>query len=98
MKFSIKIAESAIDDIKYFKKYERVIIFDSIDKQLLYGSMVETRNRKLLRDNIFSRWELCIGKYRVFYNVNENDRFVDITAVGYKVHNKLFIRRKEVKI
>lgn len=98
MKFSINIAESAIDDIKCFKKYERVIILNSIDKQLLYEPMVETRNKKLLRDNIFFRWELCIGKYRVFYNVNKNDRIVDITAVGYKVRNKLFIRRKEVEI
>ena len=98
MKFLIKIAESALDDLEWFKKYERVIIFDAIDSQLLYEPMVETRNRKLLRDNIYSRWELRVGKYRIFYNVNENEHIVDITAIGFKEHNKLFICGEEVNI
>ena len=98
MKFSIKIAESALDDLKWFKKYERVLILDAIDKQLAYEPMAETRNRKILRDNILLRWELRVDKYRVFYNVDENNRIVDITAIGYKEHNKLFISGKEVKI
>lgn len=98
MKFLIEIVEGALNDLEWFKKHERIIIFDAIDSQLLYEPMVETRNRKLLRDNIFSRWELRVGKYRIFYNVNENERIVDITAVGYKEHNKLFIRGEEVKI
>jgi len=98
MKFSIDIAKSALDDLKWFRKYERVLILDEIDKQLLYEPMVETRNRKMLRNNLSLRWELRVDKYRVFYNVNESDRIVDITAVGYKEHNVLFIRGKEVKI
>ncbi len=98
MEFSIKIAESALDDLKWFKKYERMLILDEIDTQLLYEPMVETRNRKMMRDDIVSRWELRVDKYRVFYNVNEKDRIVDITAIGYKKHNMLFIGGKEVKI
>ena len=52
----------------------------------------------MLRNNVLSRWELRIEKYRVFYNVNENDQIVDIVAIGYKEHNKLYIREMEVKL
>lgn len=98
MKFRIDIGKSAFEDLQWFKKHERVLILDAIDQQLLYEPAVETRNRKSLRDNIMSRWELRIDKYRVFYNVNEIDGVVAITAVGYKEHGILFIREKEVKI
>lgn len=98
MKFRIDIGKSAFEDLQWFKKHERVLILDAIDRQLLYEPAMETLNRKSLRDNILSRWELRIDKYRVFYNVNEIDGVVVITAVGYKEHGTLFIREKEVKI
>ena len=98
MEFYISLAESAIDDLKWLKKYERVLILDMIEKQLLYEPMVITRNRKKLRESVLSRWELRVDNYRVFYNIDEDKGIVDITAVGYKKHNKLFIRGKEVKI
>ncbi len=99
MRFHINLAESAIDDLKWFKKNERVLILDMIEKQLLYEPMIITWNRKeLLRECVLSRWELRIDNYRVFYNIDKEQGIVDITAVGYKKHNKLFIRGKEVKI
>ncbi|HEX9654794.1 MAG TPA: type II toxin-antitoxin system RelE/ParE family toxin [bacterium] len=98
MKFQIELAESALGDLRWFKKHERVLIFDAMDRQLLYEPNHETRNRKSLRENILARWELRVDKYRVFYNVNEKEGVVDITAVGYKEHGKLFIRGKEVKL
>ena len=69
-----------------------------MERQLLYEPNRETRNRKSLRENILARWELRVDKYRVFYNVNEKEGVVDITAVGYKEHGKFFIRGKEVKL
>jgi len=98
MIFRIELAESALEDLRWFKKHERVLILDAIDRQLIHEPTIETRNRKGLRDNILSRWELRVDKYRVFYNVNEKEGIVDITAVGYKEHGKLFIRGKEVKL
>ncbi|MDZ7361793.1 MAG: type II toxin-antitoxin system RelE/ParE family toxin [candidate division KSB1 bacterium] len=98
MKFRIDVAQSAFDDLLWFKKYERVLILDAMDEQLLNEPAVETRHRKSLRENILSRWELRVDKYRVFYNVNETDGVVEVTAVGHKEHGKLFIRGKEVKI
>ncbi len=98
MKFHINISDGAIDDLKWFKKHERILILDETEKQLRDEPMTVTRNRKKLRDNILSRWELRIDNYRIFYNINEDNKTVDITAVGYKEHNQLFIRGKEVRI
>ena len=98
MKFYINIADGAIDDLKRFKKNELTLILDEIEKQLSYEPMKITRNRKKLRENILSRWELRIDNYRIFYNIDEEKKTVDITAVGYKEHNKLFIKGKEIKI
>ena len=52
MKFRIELAESALDDLRWFKKYERALILDAADKQLLHAPMMESRNRKKLRENI----------------------------------------------
>ncbi|MCI0486772.1 MAG: type II toxin-antitoxin system RelE/ParE family toxin [Blastocatellia bacterium] len=32
-----------------------------------------------------------VGKYRVFYDIDEPERVVRIVAVGYKDHNDLYI-------
>ena len=37
-------------------------------------------------------WELRIGKFRVFYNVDEETHTVSIEAVGFKIGSILFIR------
>ena len=58
----------------------------------------ETENRKMLRDNPIAPWELRVGKYRIFYEV-ENDIVTVINiSVGMKKHNTLFIRGKEVTL
>lgn len=55
--------------------------------------MKESRNRKPLRENPLAPWELRLGKYRVFYRVEEQD--VVVGAIGVKEHNKLFIHGEE---
>jgi mRNA-degrading endonuclease RelE of RelBE toxin-antitoxin system len=57
--------------------------------------LAPTRHHKPLRTNELSKWELRLGKYRVFYDVEEEARIIRIKAVGWKEHNRLFIRGKE---
>ncbi|NJM41105.1 MAG: addiction module toxin RelE [Anaerolineae bacterium] len=70
--YSIEYTESALDDLKYFRKAERQLILDQIDLQLMYEPTVETTNRKRLRSNELAEWELRIGMFRVFYDVTED--------------------------
>ncbi len=101
--YAIAYTEEALADLEYLRKAERQLVLDEIDRQLTYEPTVETNNRKRLRPNQLAEWELRIGKYRVFYDVIEQDdtevvKVVKIEAVGFKERNKLFIRGEEFEL
>ncbi|RUT03646.1 hypothetical protein DSM106972_052850 [Dulcicalothrix desertica PCC 7102] len=96
--FELDFTESAIGDLRYLKKTEQNLILDSLEEQLTQEPLNVTKNRKPLRSNDISAWELRVDKYRVFYDVNVEDNLVIIKAVGCQEHNQLFIRGKESKL
>ena len=89
----MKFTSDAVDDLKAFRKAEQQMIFDQIDNQLVYEPMVDSRNRKKLRPNDVAEYELRVGRFRVFYDVDEKVKMVK--AVGHKRGSRLFIRGKE---
>jgi mRNA-degrading endonuclease RelE of RelBE toxin-antitoxin system len=97
-KYQIEVTEEAKTDLNYYSVFERKIITSGIRVQLEHEPSLETKNRKLLRDNPISSWELRVGKYRVFYEVNEAAQNVTVVAVGHREHNVLLVRGKEVQI
>ncbi|MGH9839470.1 MAG: type II toxin-antitoxin system RelE family toxin [Blastocatellia bacterium] len=96
--YKIEVTEDAKLDMDFYSAAERKAIVSGIRSQLTHDPTVETRNRKMLRDNPIATWELRIGKHRVFYEVDGMTVIVTIVSVGHKDHNKLFIRGKEVSI
>src|SRR5438128_11918948 len=98
MKFEIKYTDAAIEDLETFRKYDQTLVLDNIDRQLTNQPSVATRNRKRLRPNRVSEWELRIGRFRVFYDVLEDEQVVKIVAVGYKEGSRLFIRGEEFEL
>lgn len=91
--FEIQITESALTDLAYLDRFEQVIILRAIARQLAAEPTVQARNRKPLRPNDLGQWALRVEKYRAFYDVD--GYVVTVKAVGWKEHNKLFIRGKE---
>src|SRR5437899_2946543 len=91
MTFRIRLTDSAIEDLDFFRKNERRIISEGIALFLTIDANVETRRRKPLRPNRIAQWELRIDDYRVFYDFEEDD-IVKVVAVGHKEHNDLYIR------
>jgi mRNA-degrading endonuclease RelE of RelBE toxin-antitoxin system len=83
------------EDLQWFKKHERKRIFDAIDAQLKHEPTVSTRNRKRTRPGSITEWELRVGEFRVFYNVDDQVRIVEIKRVGEKRGNLFFFRGKE---
>lgn len=96
--YNIEVTEEASADLKYYPVAERKIVVSQIRVRLEDQPSTETRNRKKLRDNPIAAWELRIGKFRVFYEVDDSTRRVTIVVVGHKEHNILYVRGKEVKI
>jgi len=93
--FRIELTKGAIEDLRFFKKFEQRFLLETLERQLRAEPEVETQNRKPLRPNELARWELRIGTFRVFYNVRLVDRVVQIKSIGWKEHNRLLIRGKE---
>jgi mRNA-degrading endonuclease RelE of RelBE toxin-antitoxin system len=96
--YQIEVTEEAKGDLSYYTAFERKIIVSEIREQLTYQPHVETKNRKPLRDTPLASWELRVGKYRVFYEVDETASMVSVVSVGHKEHNVLWIRGKEVQL
>jgi len=96
--FNIKFTPEAIEDIRLLRKRERKQAIEGIETQLKYQPAQETRNRKRLRPNEVAEWELRVDKFRVFYDVDEENKFVKVEAVGYKKGSKLFIHGGEYKL
>jgi mRNA interferase RelE/StbE len=97
MSFSIRFIPSANEDLLSYSINQQRIIIDSIKHHLTREANQETRRRKKLTDHPIAPWELRVGDFRVFYDI-EDDSNVKITAIGHKLHNDLFIRGKKVEL
>lgn len=96
MAFNVIIKPSAEGDIQYYRANEQRVIIEGIKTHLREQPSIEGRRKKPLRPNQIAPWELRIDIYRVFYELDDTTVF--ILAVGHKVHNKLYIRGKEVDL
>lgn len=96
--YTIDITDEAEGDLHYYRAYERQRIVNDIQVQLPHAPETETNSRKQLRENPIATWELRVGKYRVFYEVDDEERVVIIVSIGHKEHNMLYIRGKVVKL
>jgi mRNA-degrading endonuclease RelE of RelBE toxin-antitoxin system len=71
------------------------VILDGINEQLRYEPTVITRNRKPLRRNSTATWELRVEQFRIFYEVDQQVRIVEIQRVGEKRGSAFFFRGRE---
>jgi mRNA-degrading endonuclease RelE of RelBE toxin-antitoxin system len=79
------------------------LIRAAIEDQLQFEPGVETRNRKPLRQPAAfeAAWEIRFGpdnRFRVLYDIDEEDREVNILAIGEKDGNRLRIGGEEVEL
>jgi mRNA-degrading endonuclease RelE of RelBE toxin-antitoxin system len=96
--YEIEFSPRARKDLDWFKKREQNEILDGIESSLTYEPNVETRHRKKLRPNETAEWELRLGKYRVFYDVEETVLIVSIEAIGLKLGNTFYFQGKEEEL
>jgi addiction module RelE/StbE family toxin len=96
--YEIEFTPEALEDLKALRKFEQKQVAKAIELQLSHEPAVKTLNRKKLRPNDVAEWELRIGKFRIFYDVYDEQLIVSIEAVGFKIGNLLFVRGKERKL
>lgn len=92
--YTIEYVGDVSDDLANLRAYERKRILDSIEKQLKYEPARKTRNRKPLVglipqwEHVEPVWELRVGEYRVFYDVDEVAFVVKIRVIRHKPPHK----------
>ena len=90
MAFAVQIMLSALAELKAIPVFSRRQITQAIDEQLPHQPAVPARNRKFLEglQPAFECeppvWELRVGSYRVFYDVDEGSQTVYVRAVRDK--------------
>lgn len=96
--FRIVVTPEAAVDLQELSAFDRRKVATAIDSQLAHQALLETRNRKRLRPNPLSQWELRVGSHRIFYDVQEDDNVVTVVAVGCKKGGTLYLRGREVSL
>lgn len=88
--YDIEITDLAVEELKDIRVFDRRRVADAIRDQLTHQPTVTTRNRKQLDalvrefEHTPPVWELRVGEYRVFYDVDEEDEIVYVRAVRRK--------------
>ncbi|WP_446392860.1 type II toxin-antitoxin system RelE family toxin [Coleofasciculus sp. E1-EBD-02] len=99
MTYQIEYTDAAIEHLKTLTKRQQRTVLDTVDEQLTYEPLVETRNRKPMQPNSLATWELRIGKLRVYYDVEDNTvSIVYIQAVAIKNRNRVRIGKEEIEL
>ena len=83
MKYESVFAPGADRTLRKIRAYDRVVVFDAIERHLRHEPVKRSRSRiKRLRDLRHSQYRLRIGDLRVFYDVTPKQ--VGIVAVVRK--------------
>jgi mRNA-degrading endonuclease RelE of RelBE toxin-antitoxin system len=93
--YEIEFSEEVLDDLSALRAFDRSRVLDEIETQLSSEPAQETRHRKILVglvpsfDAVPPIWQLAVGEYRVFYDVDEERRTVYVRAVRHKPPHRM---------
>lgn len=96
--YRIEYSPQALEHLAQLDARQRSLVLARVDVQLIHQPTVVTRNRKPLQSNALARFELRIGELRVYYEVDEDGRAVEIRAIGIKDRDRVFIGGEEIKL
>lgn len=92
--FAIEFSEGAFEDLARARPFERRRLLEAIETQLGNLPTSESRNRKQLHglvppfETVPPVWELRVGDYRIFYDVDEEAHKVYVRAIRRKPPHK----------
>lgn len=96
MTWAVTLKESVVDDLRWFGKKDARALLQEATLRLEADPLAENRNMKTLRPNRVAQRELRLfGRYRVLFNLNEEDCEVTIVLVGEKRGDSLIVRGEE---
>jgi mRNA-degrading endonuclease RelE of RelBE toxin-antitoxin system len=90
MPWEILVQELATEELESLRAFEQRQIVQAIEAQLSHQPNVVTRRRKPLPaltpdfEHVPPVWEIRIGAFRVFYDINETAKQVHVRAIRRK--------------
>lgn len=88
--FTLAFSEGVREDLERLRAYDRRILLEAIERHLTHAPHIETKKRKLLHhlvppfEAIPPIWQLRVGIFRIFYDVNEGEHRVFVRAIRRK--------------
>ena len=101
--YSLIYAPEVREHLRAIGRQHYSLIREAVQEQLEFEPDHETRNRKPMRQPapLAAQWELRCGpenRFRVFYEIDRENRTVHVLAIGVKDRDRLFIGGKEVEL
>lgn len=88
--YAIEYAVGVADDLADLRAFDRATILDRIEEQLSNEPATETRNKSVVIglespwEHETPIWQLRVGAFRVFYDVDESASRVVVRAIRHK--------------
>lgn len=101
--YTLIYARSVTNHLKSIDaKYDN-LIREKIEEQLSFDPNIESKNRKPLRQPapFAAEWEIRFGpdnRFRVLYDIDEENKTVQIVAIGEKEGNRLIVGGEVVEL
>ena len=98
--FTLIFAPELVQHVATIERKYHILIRQTIREQLRDTPNIPTKNRKPLEQPapFGATWELRFGpnnRFRVFYEINQEQHQVEILAIGTKEGNRLYIGGEE---
>ncbi len=87
--YEIRYAEAAVDDLHAMRLFDRRQVLDGIELHLLHQPTFVSKSRiKAMTQPFWSQYRLRIADFRIYYDVVEADRIVNVLRVLVKTTNQ----------
>jgi mRNA-degrading endonuclease RelE of RelBE toxin-antitoxin system len=101
--YNLLYARAVTKHMEFISSKDDGSIREKIVERLRFEPNVETKNRKPLRQPapFGAEWEIRFGpnnRFRVLYDIDEEEHAVHIAAIGEKVGNRLIIGGEEIDL
>lgn len=89
--FKVEIVPDAVEELGVIPAFHRGRIEQAVEKQLQFEPVKRTKNRKSLEGVLAGfehdppLWQLRVGEWRVFYDIDLEEKVVTIRAIRKKL-------------
>jgi mRNA interferase RelE/StbE len=81
-RFDIRYAAVAADDVRGLRPFDQRTVMDAIEEQLAYEPQRTSKSRiKAMEQPFWSQFRLRVDDIRVYYDVDEENRVVNVLRV-----------------